>query len=272
MVEKTFDKRSPSWWKVLFWRLLLLGITSGLAVIFGVILAGFFPHNNPQQPFLSKIWQGRQINQDPELDIVDFLEVQLEGDISKQLSAQEREQLKIEVEGLQKQINSLSDRTNQLETELNIKSNNLSLEQRVDSLKRYLGSETRPNLDAKLPSSASQLQVTLPSDLLFTEANNTLAADAGAILDNIVTDLRQYQGGTIRIAAHVDATEKISRNRRLSFQRAKAIQQSLSSNLDDKYRWIIIGYGQTRPLVPNNSEVNRKLNRRIEIAIEKATR
>ncbi|NEQ62983.1 MAG: OmpA family protein, partial [Moorea sp. SIO4A1] len=35
--------------------------------------------------------------------------------------------------------------------------------------------------------------------------------------------------------------------------------------LDDPYRWLIIGYGETRPLVANDTEVNQQRNRRVEI-------
>jgi len=53
----------------------------------------------------------------------------------------------------------------------------------------------------------------------------------------------------------------------LSFARAEAVTRYLSNVLGEKYHWVAIGYGESRPSVDNSSDANRQRNRRIEVAI-----
>jgi outer membrane protein OmpA-like peptidoglycan-associated protein len=113
-----------------------------------------------------------------------------------------------------------------------------------------------------------KLKVTLPSDLLFEPSNSILRSEASLILDKIVADLRTYPSSTIRIAAHTDATGEAEDERELSFRRAKAVEQYLANALGTQYRWLTVGYGQIRPLVPNTTVSNQQRNRRVEIAVD----
>jgi outer membrane protein OmpA-like peptidoglycan-associated protein len=115
---------------------------------------------------------------------------------------------------------------------------------------------------------SGKLKVTLPSDLLFEENNSILRSEASLILDKIVADLRSYPASTILIAAHTDATAATEDNRELSFRRAKAVEQYLAKTLGNQYRWLTVGYGETRPLVPNDTPADKQRNRRVEIAVE----
>jgi outer membrane protein OmpA-like peptidoglycan-associated protein len=114
---------------------------------------------------------------------------------------------------------------------------------------------------------AEKLKVTLPSDSLFEPDNSLLRPDAGLILDKIIADLRDSPSSTISIAAHTDAKDADD-DRELSFRRAKAVEQYLARALGDRYRWLAIGYGGTRPVVPNDTSANQQRNRRIEIAVD----
>ena len=42
----------------------------------------------------------------------------------------------------------------------------------------------------------------------------------------------------------------------------------LLNALGDNYRWLVVGYGSSRPLANNNTETYRQLNRRVEIAVD----
>ncbi|NER29539.1 MAG: OmpA family protein, partial [Symploca sp. SIO1C4] len=130
------------------------------------------------------------------------------------------------------------------------------------------GSTNQPAASSQTISSADKLKVTLPSDVLFEENSSTIRPDAGLILDKIVADLRNTPKSTIRIAVHTEVAAKAQENRKLSFSRAKAVEQYLASALDDQYRWLVIGYGETRPLVLNDTDANGRRNRRVEIAVD----
>ncbi|QIZ69692.1 OmpA family protein [Oxynema aestuarii] len=123
--------------------------------------------------------------------------------------------------------------------------------------------------DSANPAPAPEpLSVTLPSDVFFAPASSTLNPDKTELLDNIISDLRNYQGATIRIAGHTDNTGDARANQELSAQRARAVAQYLTETLGDRYQWQSVGYGETRPLADNDSDLNRQRNRRIEIEIQ----
>ena len=109
--------------------------------------------------------------------------------------------------------------------------------------------------------------VTLPSDVLFDAGSISLRAGTSAILDNLVADLRNYEGATVRVGGHTDDAGEAVDNRKVSFARAQAVVQYLSGVLGQKYHWVAIGYGESRPLVDNSSDANQQRNRRIEVAI-----
>lgn len=78
--------------------------------------------------------------------------------------------------------------------------------------------------------------------------------------------------GEVRISGHTDnrvvRSEMHSSNWDLSSARAVSVAEELSqANAFDASRMTVQGFADTRPLVPNNSEDNRRRNRRVEIAI-----
>lgn len=78
--------------------------------------------------------------------------------------------------------------------------------------------------------------------------------------------------GEIHVAGHTDdrkvASVHYKSNWELSAARAMVFSQALMKQGDiSEERFVIQAHGATRPVVQNNSEVNRKKNRRIEITI-----
>lgn len=148
-----------------------------------------------------------------------------------------------------------------------------TLLQQWDQLQaRFQGSETSPTDDPNPSSPLSEgqnaLMVTLPSDVLFEAGGTNFRPQSQLLLDNIVSDLQQHPNATIRIAAHTDDQEDGTTNRLRSLSQAQAIQQYLAESLGNQHHWSIVGYGQSRPLAPNDSAENRQRNRRIEISID----
>ncbi|MCC5854562.1 MAG: flagellar motor protein MotB [Idiomarina sp.] len=78
--------------------------------------------------------------------------------------------------------------------------------------------------------------------------------------------------GEITISGHTDnqriRSEMHSSNWDLSSRRAVSVAEEMGRSATfDQSRMTVMGYADTRPLVPNNSEDNRRRNRRVEIAI-----
>ena len=69
----------------------------------------------------------------------------------------------------------------------------------------------------------------------------------------------------ILIEGHADSLGAEGYNQRLSEKRAKSVKEYLVKNFSlPRERFQIRGYGETRPLVPNDTDEHRSMNRRVE--------
>jgi outer membrane protein OmpA-like peptidoglycan-associated protein len=75
---------------------------------------------------------------------------------------------------------------------------------------------------------------------------------------------------TIIISGHTDNSGSDDYNKRLSLSRAGAVSEWLINNGIAKERTRIEGFGAEMPIVDNDTEENRAINRRVEFKIEAA--
>jgi len=69
------------------------------------------------------------------------------------------------------------------------------------------------------------------------------------------------------VAGHADARGRAKRNLALSQRRARAVVTYLIQKGIDAGRLEAVGYGEARPVAPNDTPQNRAKNRRIEVEI-----
>lgn len=87
--------------------------------------------------------------------------------------------------------------------------------------------------------------------------------DTGADIAKRCPDVQfQVNGYTDNVGGH-------RYNQRLSEHRAKSVVEYLSNKGVRESRIHFAGYGETRPVAPNDSEANRQKNRRIEFSVRK---
>jgi len=86
-------------------------------------------------------------------------------------------------------------------------------------------------------------------------------------IDRLVRFLQQHPDLEIIIAAHTDDVGSENYNYDLSEKRANSVVEYLVRKNIDRSRLRAIGYGESRPHVPNDSEENRALNRRVEFRL-----
>jgi len=89
---------------------------------------------------------------------------------------------------------------------------------------------------------------------------------------NKIHDAIKNVSGTIKVAGHTDdnpiSTPEFPSNWSLSSSRAVSVAHGLMENGKiAENRFEIVGYGDTRPRVPNTTEQNRSKNRRVVITI-----
>lgn len=108
------------------------------------------------------------------------------------------------------------------------------------------------------------------SSVLFEAGTATLQLQVvREELDKIVQFVRSFSPSKLTIEGHTDSNGDEQANQNLSVQRAEMVMGFLVSNYEEITPEMVSakGYGETRPLVTNDSPENRALNRRIEIVV-----
>lgn len=111
----------------------------------------------------------------------------------------------------------------------------------------------------------------LEEKVLYETAEARILPIAHPFLDKVGTLLTKIPN-LVKIEGHTDnrpiSTEKFPSNWELSAARASSVIRYLVDSHDlDPERFIAVGYGDTRPIVDNNSNANYQKNRRVEIVI-----
>ena len=88
-------------------------------------------------------------------------------------------------------------------------------------------------------------------------------------LDRVVKLLKENPAIEIEMSAHTDARGSDEYNFTLSDNRAKSVREYILSKGISPNRIISQGYGETKPVMPNDTDENRQLNRRVEFTILK---
>ena len=101
----------------------------------------------------------------------------------------------------------------------------------------------------------------------FDRARALLTGSSTQTLDRIAQIARTCPRVKIEIGGHTDSEGTPERNQNLSDRRAQAVRDYLSRVGVDVAMLSAVGYGETRPLVPNDTPDNRARNRRIEFTV-----
>ena len=104
-------------------------------------------------------------------------------------------------------------------------------------------------------------------NIYFATASARLRDDSRAVLDSIANIISRCPGLTVEVSGHTDSDGSDATNQRLSERRAASVVEYLASNGVPSDRMIPVGYGEARPIVPNDSAENKQRNRRIEFAL-----
>ncbi|NRB16298.1 MAG: OmpA family protein [Rhodobacteraceae bacterium] len=101
----------------------------------------------------------------------------------------------------------------------------------------------------------------------FAPSAARLEPSSTALLDTLYDIVSRCPDLVIEIGGHTDSQGKASWNLGLSQQRATAVSDYLQAKGIAQARMNVAGYGETKPLVPNNTAQNRAKNRRIEFSV-----
>ena len=139
-------------------------------------------------------------------------------------------------------------------------------EQLADHLARDIDSDL---VDLRLDGRG--LVISLHEAGAFATGSAELALPARSLIETVATAIRDLDN-IVRVEGHTDdvpiSTPRYRSNWELSTARATSVVTYLVEELFmPSERFAIAGYGEFRPLVPNDSDENRATNRRVDIVV-----
>lgn len=110
----------------------------------------------------------------------------------------------------------------------------------------------------------TEKEIRITQQIHFEFDKDRIRPDSFPILDAVVEVLVQNPKIRIEIQGHTDNKGAAFYNKSLSDRRAASVRKYIVSKGIDQGRLTSKGYGMERPIVPNSSEQNRALNRRVQ--------
>jgi OOP family OmpA-OmpF porin len=104
-------------------------------------------------------------------------------------------------------------------------------------------------------------------NIYFALGSARLDPKSRLILDSIADIIRRCPGLVIEVSGHTDSDGSKSTNQVLSEKRAASVKSYLTSSGIVTNRIVTVGYGESKPVAPNDTVENKLRNRRIEFAV-----
>jgi outer membrane protein OmpA-like peptidoglycan-associated protein len=121
-------------------------------------------------------------------------------------------------------------------------------------------------IDIYLEPIVSGSKITL-NNIFFETAKWDLQEKSKTELNRILKFMKENPSVKIEISGHTDDIGSDAANLDLSKKRAQSVVDYLTKAGINSGRLLSKGYGETQPLIPNTSDENRAMNRRIEFKI-----
>ena len=170
------------------------------------------------------------------------------GELSNKLTANRRRIQRIK-QTIQGQMQTLTQQNQQLESKLS-------------NIRR-----------ATTRTEGNNVVLNLQSRILFDLGRYQLKSEAHQTLRSVADILKQYPERPIGVEGHTDTVPVTSKapfpsNLHLSAYRAISVIEFLTGNTEiNRDRLRAVGYGSEKPLKPNTTPENRRVNRRVELVI-----
>ncbi len=105
-------------------------------------------------------------------------------------------------------------------------------------------------------------------NVYFDTDKSALKEESESSLNRLANFLLQHPQVIIQVEGHTDNIGNTAYNAALSLRRAESVKHFLVALGIPPERMETLGKGDTKPLKPNDSEINRSFNRRIEVIIK----
>jgi outer membrane protein OmpA-like peptidoglycan-associated protein len=121
---------------------------------------------------------------------------------------------------------------------------------------------------------AGTTDTTVPKRFVFDNLNfetgsTKLTPDSIPTVNSLVAILKAYPAVAVRLEGHTDNTGDAAANKKLSLDRAIVVKEIMITGGVADGRIDTDGYGEEKPIAPNETEEGRAKNRRTELVVEK---
>lgn len=146
-----------------------------------------------------------------------------------------------------------------------------ALEKLSGTLKKIISDEVAGS-GVTVEKSGNEVVIRFPNEIAFPSGGGELTFEFATILDKLIPALVKTKG-TLMVSGHTDNIPineggQYRSNWELSAARATSVVHKLLEYTDiGPERITLQGYGESRPLVANDTAANRAKNRRVEISI-----
>jgi outer membrane protein OmpA-like peptidoglycan-associated protein len=111
-------------------------------------------------------------------------------------------------------------------------------------------------------------KIAITDKVQFEVGKATLKRVSHKVLDGVIKVMNERPGiKKVQIEGHTDATGDAEMNRGLSQRRAEAVMEYMVKKGIAPTRLVAKGFGPDKPIAPNETEVGREANRRVEFSI-----
>jgi len=121
-----------------------------------------------------------------------------------------------------------------------------------------------PTRDIVVSKTDRYVKIMFRSSMMFPFDSDQLTPEAKRKVAKLAALLRRYPNTIVQIAGFTDSKGSYEYNYQLSLRRAQSVANYLRS-LGVRNRIYVKGCSYNKPLVPNKTEAQRALNRRVEV-------
>ncbi|HEX4803673.1 MAG TPA: OmpA family protein [Myxococcaceae bacterium] len=108
----------------------------------------------------------------------------------------------------------------------------------------------------------------LGGNILFASGQYNLREDSLSKLNVVAVTLKGMTGKTFLVEGYTDSTGKAAFNKKLAMKRAGAVREYLIRQGLPPEQVKAVGYGEDKPVAPNDTAEGRAQNRRVEIVVQ----
>ena len=123
-------------------------------------------------------------------------------------------------------------------------------------------------VDENGDSTTTGIVVTFDSGVLFSTGKYSLTDASRIEIQRMEKVFEKYPETDITIDGHTDSVGSDASNQKLSEQRAASVADYLADLGISRTRFVVNGYGETRPVATNDTEQGKQANRRVEVSVQ----